>query len=228
MSNPRENPNAENQSQGDEIKKAFKEVFNFKETHKKAFMENSFRLDALEAGMPIKKHDTQKESFIKSEIVNYAKAISGKSYNEFAKDFENYKMPEFSQLVKKDQQTGKLLSNADSIEKYKWATAFAPLAKGGVRDFRQAKKFEIQKSQSGRIAFNTDLQLEHEKASYDPEKLFLSMLAESEDGDKEFTIQPYAHIDKENKIVSKSLLVLNSEQRKMAREFMAENIKDNV
>lgn len=223
MGNPWENPIKKKQPIDKEMFRA-----DFKESYKKGFFDNFFRSDALKAGLPIKEHDTQRKSFIEREIKDYAKAISGKSVEEFAKEFENYKVPEFSQLVKKDQQTGKLLSSADSIEKYKCATAFAPLAKKGVRDFRQAKNFEVKINPSGRISFNTDLRLAHEELSYDPEKLFLSMLAESEDGNKEFTIQPYAHIDKESKITSKSLLVLNNEQRKRVREFMIENIKQKL
>lgn len=226
MSSPWENPSNKKQSTGDDIKEFFR--VDFKESYKKAFFNASHRLTALEARSPIKDTDPQKKSFLEREEQDYIKAITGKSKEEFAKEFESYKIPEFSQLVKKDQQTGKLLSDITNIEKYKWATAFTPLAKEGVRDFRQAKKFEVKTNPSGRISFNTDLRLAHEELSYDPEKLFLSMLAESEDGDKEFTIQPYAHIDKENKIKSKSLLVLNGEQRKKVREFMIENVKNKV
>jgi len=112
------------------------------------------------------------------------------------------------------------------VEQYKWAIGISPLTEEGIRDFRNANQFSIESSSSGRIHFKTDLGSEYEKNGYNLEKLELSFIAEDEDGDKEFTILPYAHTDANRSIRSKSLIILSQEQREKIKQFIVERLND--
>lgn len=222
MSNPFENPINKNQPDSYGFKEALKADFTL--SYQKAAFTSMNRLTAIEAGNPIKKGDESKKSFYEREVGDYIKALTGKSKEALVDEYKDYKVPELSELVKKDSKSGKLLYNINGVEKYKWATALSPLTEKGVRDFRNAKQFDVELSSSGKAHFKTDSGNEYERIGYDIGKLGVAFMAENEDGDKEFTILPYAHINDDRGIGSKSLIVLNQEQREKVRRFITEKI----
>jgi hypothetical protein len=104
-------------------------------------------------------------------------------------------------------------------------TIMAPLQRMGVRNFKEANDFELQLSSSGRVRMGTEMGNEHEQSAYDIKKLAISLLAESKndhDFGNEFTMLPYAHSDNEGHMISKSLIIVNQEQREKLRKFVFE------
>lgn len=225
---PRFNEPSQNQGKGkgEAITKFFKDFGeSFKHANKEGAIKNAFRIDAAEAGFPIKPYDVQRLSLYKKEF----ESLSGKKKVELEQQFKDYKIPNLADVFNKDQN-GKLLMNEDKIDEYRWAMAVAELEKMGIHDFRQAEDLEIQShpSHPDRIAFTTGSHLPDEKLSYEIKRLLFAVTGESRDGDKEFTILPYAHNDKENHIGSKSILVFNDAQRKKLREFAVNYLKKNL
>lgn len=228
-----EGPKFEQNSDNDTltVKEAFDGVRGaMKESAGKLAFDCADRIVAAEAGFPIKSGDVKKERMdrLKDDCKDALKSYSGKDVEELLKDTKEYKIPEFSNLVRKDQ-AGKALVHMESIDKYKLALVLVPLGPDGMRDFRQAKKLEISVGASGRVHIDTDLKLPCEQFSYDLEKFIIATIAENRDQDrKEFSIQPYPHTDKDNHVVSKSLIVLNDEQRTKVKDFIMEYFKENL
>ncbi len=202
-----------------------------KESYKRFLFINSYRLSAAEAGLPIKKHDAdpEKMKFMQREESDYIKAITGKDKGSLRQEFKDYKLPKFSQLVRKDSKTRKVLFNIKGMDEYKLATIFAPLEEAGLRTFQNAKNFNIQLNSSGRIIIKTEMNNAYEQAVYDLKKLVVAILAESEvvgDSSDDLTMLPYVHLNRAGNIESKSLIVINQAQREKIRNFVFDKINN--
>lgn len=189
------------------------------------------RISAAEAGVPIKPEDAepQKLLFLKNELEAYSgQVFKGQKKEEWKKELEEYKMPVFSDVIKKDANR-RLIVNEAEFGKYAWALTMTKLEQGGVRDFREAQNLDINiDPSSGRTTFSSEQKASIERFSYDFNRLAFAVFSESRDGDKEFTILPYAHIDEEKHAQSKSVLVLNDSQREKLRRLVIEFLDKNL
>jgi hypothetical protein len=222
--------NNKNQSSDSELKTFFKrdkEEGYFVESYRKALYDNSYRYSAAEAGTPIKKTDTypDKMAFMKREETTYLKAVFKQDLETVKKESLNYRVPPMSQFIKKDSQKNILVQNLQEVSDYKKMTIAAPLEQGGVRDFRQADNFAAKWTPNQRVILQTEQGSDFENLTYDIRKLAIALLAESQSENegtpgKNLSILPYPHMDEDAHLVSKSLIVLNSEQRELLRKFV--------
>ncbi len=214
-----------------------KEVFDdmkggLKESYKRAGVRYAVRTNCAEAGFPLKKSDDKpdKMSRNRSEAVTFLTAYTGKDIKTLVKESEDYVLPELEDMVRKSPENDRVLVKLDELDRYKLALALAPVGKDGLRDFRKAKDIRIELDSSGRIYIGTEMGMPIEQYTYNPGKFIVSTYTEDRDPDigQEYTVQSYAHVDSENKLKSKSLLIFNDEQRTKVRDFIKEYIDENL
>lgn len=204
------------------------------ESYKRTALEYAYRRQAAEMGTPLKSQDTSrtKLQFMEREEKTFRSGSGDPGALKTATELSAFKLPAPQEIYRKDAASSNVVFNKAVVDQIAWVLASAPLdQKFGVRDFRSGtdKLIVSIDDQSQRVSIGIAGQKSpFSELSYRLPVLALGLMTSIDDFDDEYHALPYGHIDQNNRVSSKCILVFTGKQKEALRQLITAELQKRL